>query len=55
MTAAAEDLKVKLASLSPEDRAALAQYLIHSLDEEDDAATEAAWNKLQQEAASKHL
>ena len=43
MTQAAEELKLKLAELPLEDRADLAQYLIGSLDEAEEAGVEAAW------------
>ena len=43
MTAIAETLKSELEQLSTEDRAELAAYLIHSLDEEEDPDAEAAW------------
>ena len=44
MTDIATQLQPQLASLSAEDRAALAQFLIHSLDEGEDADAEAAWD-----------
>ncbi len=43
MTAIAEALKSELEQLSSEDRAELAAYLIHSLDEEEDPNAEDAW------------
>jgi putative addiction module component (TIGR02574 family) len=43
MTQAAEQLKSQLATLSSEDRAALARFLIDSLDEADSAAVDRAW------------
>ena len=44
MTETAEKLKAELARLSTEDRAALAHFLIHSLDEEEGADAGAAWD-----------
>jgi putative addiction module component (TIGR02574 family) len=44
MNRAAEELKSKLAELSTKDRAELAHYLIHSLDNSSDADAEAAWD-----------
>lgn len=44
MTNSAERLKPELAQLSAQDRAALAHFLIHSLDEDEDADAEAAWD-----------
>ncbi|HSM81361.1 MAG TPA: addiction module protein [Nodosilinea sp.] len=44
MTETAEKLKQELAQLSPQDRAELAYFLIHSLDEEAEIGTEAAWD-----------
>jgi putative addiction module component (TIGR02574 family) len=44
MTETAANLKSMLAELSTEDRAALAHFLIHSLDEEMDPDAEAAWD-----------
>jgi putative addiction module component (TIGR02574 family) len=44
MTETAERLKSALSQLSPQDRADLAQFLIHSLDEGADADAEAAWD-----------
>ena len=43
MTEIAERLKAELLNLSTEDRAELAYTLIRSLDEDDDADAEAAW------------
>ncbi len=43
MTDIAERLKVELSRLSPKDRAELAHFLIHSLDEPADADVDAAW------------
>ena len=45
MTAKAAEWKSRLVKLSPEDRAALAHFLIESLDHEKDAAVEAAWDE----------
>ena len=44
MTETAERFKPELAQLSAQDRAALAQFLIRSLDEGEDADAEAAWD-----------
>ncbi|MBW3599109.1 MAG: addiction module protein [Planctomycetes bacterium] len=44
MTETAEQLKPELARLSPQDRAALARFLIDSLDDEEDADAESAWD-----------
>jgi len=44
MTETAERLKPELAQLSAQDRAALAHYLIHSLDEDEEPGAEAAWD-----------
>ena len=44
MTDIAERLKPELAGLSAQDRAALASFLIRSLDEAEDADAEAAWD-----------
>jgi putative addiction module component (TIGR02574 family) len=44
MSKVAEKLKVQLARLSPRERAELAQFLIHSLDDHADADAEAAWD-----------
>lgn len=43
MTALAEKLKPQLNALPAEDRAALAQYLLASLDAQTDTGAEAAW------------
>jgi putative addiction module component (TIGR02574 family) len=43
MTEAAEQLKPQLLQLPDGDRAALARFLIDSLDEQTDADAEAAW------------
>jgi putative addiction module component (TIGR02574 family) len=43
MTEVAEKMKSTLALLSAQDRAELAYFLIHSLDEEEDPNWEAAW------------
>lgn len=43
MTETAEKLKLELAQLSTEDRAELACFLIHSLDNESDSDAESAW------------
>jgi putative addiction module component (TIGR02574 family) len=52
MTEAVEKLKAELAQLSPPERAALAQFLIDSLDDGVDADAEAAWDaELVQRAA----
>ena len=45
MTTKAEELKSELAALPVEDRAALAHFLIDSLDPDEDAAVEAAWDE----------
>lgn len=39
-----EEIKSKLSALSLEDRAALAHFLIHSLEDETDPDREAAWD-----------
>jgi putative addiction module component (TIGR02574 family) len=44
MTEAAEKLKAQLSRLSMRERAELAHFLIHSLDEGVDADAEAAWD-----------
>jgi putative addiction module component (TIGR02574 family) len=44
MSETAEQLKATLAQLPAGDRAALAYYLIHSLDEGADPDAEAAWD-----------
>lgn len=44
MTEIAEKLKLELSQLSIQDRAELAYFLIHSLDESIDDDIEAAWN-----------
>ena len=44
MTEAAEKLKAQLSQLSMQERAELAHFLIHSLDEGVDADAEAAWD-----------
>ena len=44
MSETAEIMKDQLLSLSVEDRAELAHFLIHSLDEGSDADVEAAWD-----------
>jgi putative addiction module component (TIGR02574 family) len=44
MTEAAEKLKAQLSQLSMRERAELAHFLIHSLDEGVDADAEAAWD-----------
>jgi putative addiction module component (TIGR02574 family) len=44
MTEVAERLKTELTHLPARDRAELAYFLIHSLDEESDADVEAAWD-----------
>jgi len=44
MTETAEKLKSELSRLSLQERAELASFLIHSLDEEVDADAEAAWD-----------
>lgn len=44
MSETAEKLKPELAQLTAQDRAALAHFLIHSLDEGEDADAEAAWD-----------
>jgi putative addiction module component (TIGR02574 family) len=43
MTETAEKLKIKLSQLSTKERAELAYFLIHSLDEEVDDDVESAW------------
>jgi putative addiction module component (TIGR02574 family) len=51
MTALAENLKPQLNALSTEDRAALAQFLLSSLESQADAGAEAAWeSELQRRA-----
>ena len=44
MTETAEKLKIKLSQLSLKERAELAYFLIHSLDEEVDYDVESAWD-----------
>jgi putative addiction module component (TIGR02574 family) len=44
MSESAEQLKAALAQLPASERAALAYYLIHSLDDGGDADAEAAWD-----------
>jgi putative addiction module component (TIGR02574 family) len=44
MTETAEKLKRELSRLSLQERAELAHFLIHSLEEEVDADAEAAWD-----------
>ena len=44
MTAKAEQLKSELATLTPEDRAELARFLVESLDEGEQQDVEAAWD-----------
>jgi putative addiction module component (TIGR02574 family) len=44
MTEIAEKLKAQLSQLSMQERAELAHFLIHSLDEAVDADAEAAWD-----------
>lgn len=44
MTETAEKLKSELSQLSRQERAELAHFLIHSLDEEVDEDAEAAWD-----------
>ncbi len=44
MSETAEKLKAELSRLSPQERAELADFLIHSLDNETDADAEAAWD-----------
>jgi putative addiction module component (TIGR02574 family) len=44
MTETAEKLKAQLSQLSMQERAELAHFLIHSLDEDVDADAEAAWD-----------
>ncbi len=44
MSAMAEQLRGKLAALSEADRAELALFLIHSLDQGTDSDAEAAWD-----------
>ena len=45
MTKTAENLKIELAQLSVQDRAELAYFLIHSLDEGTDDNVLDAWDK----------
>jgi hypothetical protein len=45
MTQTGERLKAELAALPSADRAELAQFLIHSLDDVVDADAEAAWDR----------
>ncbi len=44
MTETAEKLKIELSQLSIAERAELASFLIHSLDEESDYDVESAWD-----------
>jgi putative addiction module component (TIGR02574 family) len=41
---AAEDIKKKLSALPPEDRAEIAYFLIHTLDEQTDPDWDACWH-----------
>jgi putative addiction module component (TIGR02574 family) len=43
MTEAAERLKTELAQLPPTDRAELAHFLLHTLDDESEGDVDAAW------------
>lgn len=45
MSEIAESLKPQLSSLSVQDRADLAHFLIHSLDSDTDDSVEAAWEQ----------
>ena len=44
MTSTLERFKTELATLSTNERAELAQFLIHSLDDESEESVEAAWD-----------
>ncbi|HXH10907.1 MAG TPA: addiction module protein [Alphaproteobacteria bacterium] len=44
MTETVEKLKTQLSQLSMQERAALAHFLIHSLDKDRDADAETAWD-----------
>jgi hypothetical protein len=44
MTETAEKLKTALSQLSQQDRAEIASFLIHSLDQDVDPEAEAAWD-----------
>ena len=44
MTETAEKLKAQLSQLSTQERAELAHFLLHSLDEDVDADAEATWD-----------
>jgi Putative addiction module component len=44
MTETAENLKTALSQLSQQDRAEIASFLIHSLDQDIDPEAEAAWD-----------
>ncbi|MGG6268765.1 addiction module protein [Leptolyngbya sp. AN03gr2] len=44
MTETAEKLKIELSQLSTKERAELASFLIHSLDEEVDEDVESTWD-----------
>ena len=44
MTKVAERIKSELATLSAKERAELAYFLLHSLDDKEDADSEAAWD-----------
>lgn len=44
MTETAEQLKLELSQLSLRERAELAYFLIHSLDEDDDEDVESTWD-----------
>jgi putative addiction module component (TIGR02574 family) len=44
MTETAEKLKIELSQLSTQERAELAYFLIHSLDEDVDDGVESAWD-----------
>ena len=44
MATIVDELKSKLAALTPKDRAELAHFLIESLEESSDADAEAAWD-----------
>lgn len=43
MSRAVDELRAELAQLPPQDRAELAHYLIHSLDDEAESNVEIAW------------
>jgi putative addiction module component (TIGR02574 family) len=45
MSQSTEQLKAELSRLTPDERAELAQFLIHTLDQGEDADAETAWDE----------